>query len=197
MLQLAWENGADLYAQESPATWSCRAIPTGERWHSSGPAPSYRPPIDKGGQPVDDSHGHHLLTILAGPSRWQTYLTQAMANGVMMVPRNFFRVVTSPNQVPKHLRHLFRLRSDGSMVGGTIDRWTRTIYMVPAPVLRQETRLEYALHEAVHLFADPHAPSRGGVRGAMHRDLPTAVRRRLRRGPHPGDHRGHHECARH
>lgn len=131
----------------------------GERWHLSGPAPSYRPPIDKGGQPVDDSHGHHLLTILAGPSRWQTYLTQAMANRATTVPRNFFRVVTSPNQVPKHLRHLFRLRSDGSMVGGTIDRWTRTIYMVPAPVLRQETRLEYALHEAVHLFADPHAPT--------------------------------------
>jgi OOP family OmpA-OmpF porin len=31
--------------------------------------------------------------------------------------------------------------------------------MVPAPGLRQETRLEYALHEAVHLFADPHAPT--------------------------------------
>jgi hypothetical protein len=59
----------------------------GERWRLSGPAPSYRPPIDKGGQPVDDSYGHHLLTILAGPSRWQTYLTQAMANRATTVPR--------------------------------------------------------------------------------------------------------------
>ena len=132
----------------------------GERWRLSGPAPSYRPPIDKGGQPVDDSHGHHLLTILAGPSRWQTYLTQAMANRATTVPRNFFRVVTSvSSQVPRHLQHLFGRGSGGSMVGGTIDRWTRTIYMVPAPGLRQETRLEYALHEAVHLFADPHAPT--------------------------------------
>jgi len=131
-----------------------------ERWRLSGPAPSYRPPIDKGGQPVDDNHGHHLLTILAGPSRWQTYLIQTMANRATTVPKNFFRVVTSvSSQVPRHLQHLFGRGSGGSMVGGTIDRWTRTIYMVPAPRLRQETRLEYALHEAVHLFADPHAPT--------------------------------------
>ena len=132
----------------------------GERWYLSGPTPSYRPPIDKGGLPVDGSHGQHLLTILAGPSRWQAHLTKAMANRATTVPRNFFRVVTSVrNQVPRHLQHLFRPRSDGSMVAGTIDRWTRTIYMVPAPGLRQETRLEYALHEAVHLFAAPHAPT--------------------------------------
>lgn len=131
----------------------------GGHWHFSGPAPSYRPPMDKGGQPVDDSHGHHLLTILAGPSRWQTHLTKAMANRATTVPSNFFRIVTSvSSQVPRHLQPLFG-RSGGGMVGGTIDRWTRTIYMVPAPGLRQETRLEYALHEAVHLFADPHAPT--------------------------------------
>lgn len=130
-------------------------------WHLSGtPTPPYRPPIDKGGQPVDDSHGHHLLTILAGPSPWQPYLTRAMANRATTVPKNFFRIVTSvSSQVPKHLQHLFGRGSGGTMVGGTIDRWTRTIYMVPAPGLRQETRLEYALHEAVHLFADPHAPT--------------------------------------
>jgi hypothetical protein len=45
------------------------------------------------------------------------------------------------------------------MAGGTIDRWTRTIYVVPAPGLREETRLEYAIHECVHLFAHPHAPT--------------------------------------
>jgi outer membrane protein OmpA-like peptidoglycan-associated protein len=132
----------------------------GERWHLSGPAPSYRTPIDKGGQPVDDSHGHHLLTILAGPSRWQTFLTQAMANRATTVPRNFFRVVTSvSSQVPGNLQRLFARGSGGRMVGGTIDRLTRTIYMVPAPGLRRETRLEYALHEGVHLFADPQAPT--------------------------------------
>ena len=45
------------------------------------------------------------------------------------------------------------------MTGGTIDRWTRTIYMVEPPGLRDHTRLEYALHECVHLFAHPHAPT--------------------------------------
>ena len=130
----------------------------GGRWQFAGPAPAYRPPISNGGQPVDDSHGPHLLTILAGPSRWQAHLTKAMASPATAVPKHFFRVVTSVSgQVPKHLQHLFRPGSDGSMIAGTIDRWTRTIYMVPAPGLRQETRLEYALHEAVHLFAAPHA----------------------------------------
>jgi outer membrane protein OmpA-like peptidoglycan-associated protein len=131
----------------------------GEQWRLSGPAPAYRPPLDKGGQAVDDSNGKDLLTILAGPSPWQMYLTKAMANRATTVPKNFFRIVTSVNsQVPKRLQNRFTSGS-GGFVGGTIDRWTRTIYMVPAPGLRQETRLEYALHEAVHLFADPHAPT--------------------------------------
>ena len=125
----------------------------GEGWYLSGPAPQY-----KGGQAVGDGDGHHLLTILAGPSRWQTHLTKVMAMPAAAVPKHFFRVVTSvSNQVPKHLQHLFGPGSDGGMIAGTIDRWTRTIYMVPAPGLRQETRLEYALHEGVHLFAAPHA----------------------------------------
>jgi outer membrane protein OmpA-like peptidoglycan-associated protein len=131
----------------------------GERWYLSGPALGYQPPINKGGQPISESDGPHLLTILAGPSRWQAHLAKAMSNRSTTVPRKFFRIVTSvSNQVPKHLQHLFAPRSGGTMVAGTIDRWTRTIYMVEAPGLRQETRLEYALHEAVHLFAAPHAP---------------------------------------
>ena len=130
----------------------------GEGWYLSGPAPSYKPPINTGGQPISDRDGHHLLTILAGPSRWQAYVTKSMAKPAAAVPKKFFRVVTSvSNEVPKHLQHLFGPGSDGSMIAGTIDRWTRTIYMVPSPGLRQETRLEYALHEAVHLFAAPHA----------------------------------------
>ena len=131
----------------------------GERWYLSG-ALGYQPPIDKGGKPISDGDGPHLLTILAGPSRWQAHLAKAMANRSTTVPKKFFRVVTSVSkQVPKHLQHLFAPSSDGTMVAGTIDRWTRTIYMVPAPGLKLETRLEYALHEAVHLFAAPHAPT--------------------------------------
>lgn len=131
----------------------------GERWYLSG-ALGYQPPIDKGGKPISDRDGPHLLTILAGPSRWQAHLAKAMANRSTTVPKNFFRVVTSVSkQVPKHLQHLFGPSSDGTMVAGTIDRWTRTIYMVPAPGLKLETRLEYALHEAVHLFGAPHAPT--------------------------------------
>ena len=119
------------------------------------------PPDDfkKGGLPVGEDNAHHLLTILAGKSSYQPYLARAMKNRATTVPKNFFRVVTSVNsQVPKRLRHVFT-SGGGRMTGGTIDRWTRTIYVVPAPGLREETRLEYALHECVHLFAHPHAPT--------------------------------------
>ena len=111
-----------------------------------------------GGLPVGEDNAHHLLAILAGPSPFQPYLAHAMKQAASTFPKKFFKVATSVSQVPKRLRPLFT--SDGGrMTGGTIDRWTRTVYVVPAPGLRQETRLEYALHECVHLFAHPHAPT--------------------------------------
>jgi len=115
-------------------------------------------PLKKGGLPVNEGDARHLLTILAGRSPYQPYLTRAMANRASTVPKKFLRIVTSLSQVPKHLRHLF-VSHGGRMTGGTIDRWTRTIYMIEPPGLRDHTRLEYALHECVHLFAHPHAPT--------------------------------------
>ena len=41
------------------------------------------------------------------------------------------------------------------MVGGTIDRATGRLYLLEAPGARDHTRLEFALHEAVHLVAHP------------------------------------------
>ena len=80
-----------------------------------------------------------------------------MANRATTVPKKFLKIVTSVSQVPKHLQRLFP--HGGRMTGGTIDRWTRTIYMIEPPGLRFHTRLEYTLHECVHLFAHPHAPT--------------------------------------
>lgn len=111
-----------------------------------------------GGLPVNEGDAPHLLTILAGRSSYQTYLTKAMANRATTVPKRFLRIVTSVSHVPKHLQHVFT-SGGGRMTGGTIDRWTRTIFMVELPGLPDHTRLEYALHECVHLFADPHAPT--------------------------------------
>jgi hypothetical protein len=123
------------------------------------PPARYKPPFDKGGQPIDEGDARHLLTILGGPSSYQKYLKKAMAQRATTVPARFLRIVTSvKGQVPKALQPVF---AGGGTVGGTIDRWTRTIYMVPSPGLRNETRLEYALHECVHLFADPHVPTKG------------------------------------
>ena len=107
-----------------------------------------------GGLPVGEGDAEHLLTILGGPSPFRSFLARAMAQTTLTKP--FFRVVTSVGQVPKHLRRLFT-GSEGRMVGGTIDRWTRTVYVMQAPGLREATRLEYAIHEFVHLFAHPHA----------------------------------------
>ena len=114
----------------------------------------------KGGLPVGEDDAPHLLSILAGPSSYQKYLVRAMAQRATTVPKRFLRVVTSVSgEVPKHLQDLFT-SSAGRKTGGTIDRWTRTVYVVAAPGLRAETRLEYAIHECVHLFAHPHAPTR-------------------------------------
>jgi len=122
---------------------------------------SYKPPYDSGGIPIEEKDGPKLLTILAGPSPYQTYIHQALAIQGATPPRNFFRIVTNVrSQVPAPLQHLFTA-SGGKMVAGTIDRWTRTIYMIQAPGLRNATRLEYALHEGVHLFADPVVPATG------------------------------------
>jgi hypothetical protein len=110
----------------------------------------------KGGQAIGEDDARKLLTILAGPSAYQRYLKKAMEQQATTVPKRFLRIVTSMSQVPNHLRGVFEKN-----VGGTLDRWTRTIYMVPAPGLRFETRLQYALHECVHLFAHPHVPVRG------------------------------------
>ncbi|MET0555851.1 MAG: hypothetical protein ABW221_22620 [Vicinamibacteria bacterium] len=139
--------------------WDRSGIGEDHRLSGGSCAKGYRPPLDKGGLPVSGADGKHLLTILAGPSPYRTYIAPAIATGA--VPVDFFRIVTDVGtQVPKHLRDVFRA-GDGTFVGGTIDRWTRTIYAVPAPGLRAETRLEYALHEAVHLFGHPHSPQAG------------------------------------
>ena len=66
------------------------------------------------------------------------------------------------------------------MTGGTIDRWTRTIYMIEPPGLRFHTRLEYALHECVHLFAHPHAPTQQALPATVHRRVSSRVRHGLR-----------------
>jgi len=124
-------------------------------------AKQYKPPFDKGGLPVGGSDGHHLLTILGGPSAYQPYILHNMAVTGAKPPNDFFRIVTSvASQVPKPLQHLFRT-SGKTLVAGTIDRWMRRIYMIQAPGLRDATRLEYALHEGLHLYADPVVPAAG------------------------------------
>jgi hypothetical protein len=121
----------------------------------------YRPPFTKGGEAISEKDGQKLLTILAGPSPYQDYILPVMATQGSALPKNFFRIVTNVRtQVPAPLQGLFTA-SANKFVAGTIDRWTHTIYMIPAPGLRGETRLEFALHEAVHLFAHPVIPHAG------------------------------------
>jgi hypothetical protein len=121
----------------------------------------YQPPFTKGGQAVGEQDGEKLLSILAGPSPYRDYILPVMATQGSALPKRFFRIVTNVRtQVPAPLQGLFRA-SDDKLVAGTVDRWTRTIYMIPAPGLRGETRLEFALHEAVHLFAHPVIPPKG------------------------------------
>ena len=115
----------------------------------------YRPPFTKGGEYIRENDAPKLLTILAGPSPYQSYIQPVMASkAAAALPKNFLRIVSSPKEVPEHLRGRF-VASNNTIVGGTIDRGTGTIYMVPAPGRQIDTRLGFALHETVHLFAHP------------------------------------------
>ncbi len=116
----------------------------------------YSPPFATGGEYVLEKDAPKILTVLLGPSPYQSYIQQVMSTtAASRLPKNFLRIVSSPNDVPNvNLRK--RFVTDGNkIVGGTIDRSTGTIYMVPAPGRRIDTRVEFVLHEAVHLFADP------------------------------------------
>lgn len=119
-------------------------------------AKPYRPPITKGGQYIREEDAGKLLTILAGPSPYREYIRRVMTSkAASALPKRFLRIVSSPKEVPdERLRKRF-VTVDNKIVGGTIDRRTGTIYMIPAPGRRSDTRLEFALHEAVHLFAYP------------------------------------------
>jgi hypothetical protein len=115
---------------------------------------SYKPPFTKGGEAISEADGDKLLVILSGPSPYQDYILPVIAVQGSALPRKFLRIVTSLRQVPARLRRRF-VRTGSTIVGGTIDRWTGTIYMIEAPGLRFRTRLEFALHEAVHLIGHP------------------------------------------
>jgi hypothetical protein len=135
----------------TPAVWGLGDLP------SAKPAATpYRPPITKGGQYIGEEDAGKLLTILGGPSPYQEYIRRVMTSkAASALPNRFLRIVSSPKEVPgERLRKRF-VSVDNKIVGGTIDRGTGTIYMIPAPGRRSDTRLEFALHEAVHLFAHP------------------------------------------
>lgn len=125
------------------------------------PAKAYKAPFSGGGEAVGEQHAQSLLKVLAGPSPYQPYVAKVLGAHGADIPTSFVRVVTNVRtQVPEALRGLFR-SSGAGLVGGTVDRWTRTVYVIQAPGLRNATRLEYALHECVHLLADPVVPPQG------------------------------------
>src|SRR5262249_39087679 len=120
------------------------ACPTGKSPHFS-----------TGGQYILEDDAAKLLSVLTGPSCYQKYIQPLLkSQAAAVLPRRFLRIVSSPSEVPEHLRARF-VKVGDKIVGGTIDRRTGAIYMLPAPGRRIETRLEFALHEAVHLFAHP------------------------------------------
>lgn len=111
-------------------------------------------PIAYGDQYITKSDASKVLDIIAGRP-YQAYIHPVMATQVSpKLPKNFLRIVDSINEVPAHLRGRF-LKVDNRMIGGTIDRPNGMIYMLPAPGQQGAARLEFVLHELVHLFAHP------------------------------------------
>lgn len=111
--------------------------------------------FNSGGEYVGENDGEKLLAVLAGKSDYQNYILPIMAVQGSKLPKKLLRIVSSPKGVPdQRLRSRFA-SSDNKLVGGTVDRRTGTIYLMVAPGARSHSRLEYALHEAVHLFSHP------------------------------------------
>jgi len=118
------------------------------------PANPYRPPFTKGGEYIGEKDAGKLLTILTGPSPFQDYILPVLAVQGSRLPSNFLRVIASAKEAPERLRARFT-NHDGKMVGGTIDRLSGKLYLLETPGVRGYSRVEFALHEAVHLLADP------------------------------------------
>src|SRR4030095_16915355 len=115
----------------------------------------YEAPIKNGGQFITEGDADKVLTIISGPSPYQSYIKAVMATPAFAkLPKNFLRIVGSTHAVPQQLRSRFG-SVDDKIVGGTIDRANGTLYLVAPPGRRNDTRLEYALHEAIHLLAHP------------------------------------------
>ena len=114
----------------------------------------YKPPIGDGGKFIREDDAGKILAILDGPSRYQDYLKPILTEAKSKLPRKFFRIVTSEQEVPAHLRGRF-VKVGDKVVGGTIDRSNGVIYMLPPPGRTSDTRLEFALHEVIHLIAHP------------------------------------------
>jgi hypothetical protein len=117
--------------------------------------PSYRAPFSKGGEWVGEGDAEKLLTVLAGPSPFRTYIRPILVVRGSALPKKLLRIVNTPKGAPQHLSQRFTKDKDGKIVGGTIDRSKGTIYMLPAPGSRAHTRVQFALHELVHVFAHP------------------------------------------
>ena len=117
--------------------------PTGKNAHFS-----------TGGEYIRENDAAKLLAFLSGPSCYQKYIQPVLeSKAASILPRSFLRIV-SLSEVPEHLRGR-SVKVGDKIVGGTVDRRTGTIYMIPAPGRQIDTRLEFALHEAVHVFAHP------------------------------------------
>jgi hypothetical protein len=114
----------------------------------------YQSPFSKGGEYVAAKDANKLLTVLTGPSPYRNYILHVWKAQGPRLPSDFLRIISSPSQAPEHLRARFT-RTEGKMVGGTIDRAAGKLYLLEAPGVRDHTRLEFALHEAVHLVASP------------------------------------------
>ena len=116
---------------------------------------SYRAPFATGGEWVGESDVEKLLTVLAGPSPFRTYIQPILVVRGSALPAKLLRIVNTPSGAPKHLQNRFTRDNDGKIVGGTIDRATGRIFMLRAPGSRAYSRVQFVLHEFVHLFAHP------------------------------------------
>jgi hypothetical protein len=131
--------------------WSALGEPTASK--------GYQPPISSAERNVTENDAQHIFTILAGPSRWQSYLKFNVERHIKDLPSRPMRIVND-SEFAKQYKRIFGTAPSAN-ARGFVDRRNATIYLSEFPARNfGQSKAGLALHEAVHLFSHPPGKSK-------------------------------------
>ena len=106
--------------------WSALGEPTASK--------GYQPPISSAERNVTENDAQHIFTILAGPSRWQSYLKFNLERHIKDLPSRPMRIVND-SEFAKQYKRIFGTAPSAN-ARGFVDLRNATISDDEAPTLR-------------------------------------------------------------